>query len=368
MLGWKTPRKLVVLAVDDYGNVRVHSRRARESMDKNGLRIHSRFDLYDAMETREDLEQLYDVLTSVKDKNGSAAIFTPFALPCNINFERMAQDGYRRYQYELLPETFDKLSADCSAAYEGAWRLWQEGMANGLMLPEFHGREHINLKVFGEKLDKKDFELLTALKNRSFTSISQSGYSTIKYTAAFAFASADDVAAFPEILSSGLKAFDNVFGYSAKVFTPPAHQFPLSLETSLASLGITGLDKPLHGKEHLGDGKFQTRFRATRYNPSKRMSMLVRNVVFEPCQKGVSDWVGETLKEIGTAFFWNKPAIISSHRVNFCGHIDEANRAKGLTSLRALLKAIVKKWPDVEFISYRSLSELVGNSKHISAS
>ena len=74
---------------------------------------------------------------------------------------------YNKYIYELLPETYEKLSAKDSFAYEDTWNLWKEGIAKGILVPQFHGREHINLKVFEEKLIQKDQELLTALKNRS---------------------------------------------------------------------------------------------------------------------------------------------------------------------------------------------------------
>ena len=109
--GWKTKRKIIVISVDDYGNVRLDSKKARKKMDKAGLKVLSRFDAFDSLETKEDLEMLFETLTSVKDKNGRSAVFTPFALPCNIDFEKMAEENYKVYQYELLPATYEKLAA-----------------------------------------------------------------------------------------------------------------------------------------------------------------------------------------------------------------------------------------------------------------
>jgi hypothetical protein len=86
---------------------------------------------------------------------------------------------------------------------------------------------------------------------------------------------------------------------------------------------------------------------------------MVRNVVFEPTEERGIDWVDFTLKQIENAFRWDKPAIISSHRVNFCGHIDKKNREKGLKSLESLLQEIVKKWPDVEFMSADELGNCI---------
>jgi len=72
--GWKTKRKIVVISVDDYGNVRLDSKEARYNMDKAGMKIYSRFDVFDTLETKQDLEELYTVLDSVKDINGRSAI------------------------------------------------------------------------------------------------------------------------------------------------------------------------------------------------------------------------------------------------------------------------------------------------------
>ena len=51
--GWRTSDKLVVFAVDDYCNVRIHSKSARDHMVKEGLDLSNRFDRFDAFETRE---------------------------------------------------------------------------------------------------------------------------------------------------------------------------------------------------------------------------------------------------------------------------------------------------------------------------
>ena len=77
----------------------------------------------------------------------------------------------------------------------------------------------------------------------------------------------------------------------------------------------------------------------------------IRNVKFEPFEDPDKDWVNQSLKEIQTAFFWHKPAIISTHRINYVGGIDIKHRDRNLKALDRLLKNILKKWPDVEFLS-----------------
>src|SRR5690554_3353463 len=106
--GWRTPRRLVIFSVDDYGNVRLSSKEAYQNFKKEKFPQVSRFDCYDALETREDLESLYEILTSVRDSKGNPAVFTPYALSCNIDFDAIANNNYQEYKYELLLQTFEK--------------------------------------------------------------------------------------------------------------------------------------------------------------------------------------------------------------------------------------------------------------------
>jgi len=94
------------------------------------------------------------------------------------------------------------------------------------------------------------------------------------------------------------------------------------------------------------------------YKKSQDRVKMVRNVVFEPTDASI-DHVAKAMAQIEAAFRWNKPALISSHRVNFCGHIDPKNREKGLGDLKKLLKAIVQRWPDVEYVSAGELVEII---------
>jgi hypothetical protein len=345
--------------VDDYGNVRLDSRKAREAMDKAGLKVMSRFDAYDTLETREDLEMLFTVLSSVRDAGGRHAVFTPFSVPCNIDFETMAEEDYARYRSELLPETFAKLESLDGASYKGAWELWQEGISRGIFVPQFHGREHFNLKVFEDKLAERDDELLTALLNRSYTSLTRPGYHHIGYTSAFAFWDFEENQRFDEILEDGLNAFEKAFGFRSVHFNPPAGNEHSVIHGFARKYGVLYMDDRLMKKEHQGQGKYRTKICYTGKKNKWDQLYMVRNVLFEPTEFDEVDSVNLAMKQIEAAFRWNRPAIVSAHRVNFCGHIDPRNREKGLTALGQLLKRITEKWPDVEFMSSDQLGELM---------
>lgn len=358
-IGWKTNRKIVVFSVDDYGNVRLNSAQARQNMDLTGMKIYSRFDALDTLETTQDLEQLYEVLSSVKDKNGKPAVFTPFALPCNIDFEKIEADDFQNFYYETLPNTYKKLAIQQPEAYTGTWELWKMGMAKGLLKPQFHGREHLNLTVFNEKLKKRDPELLTALKNKSYTSISDDEYPTMSSMAALDFWDVKENEMMKPVLIEGLHLFEQVYGYKSNYFTPPVFNIHHSLFQTLKDNGIEYLDLALLRQEHQGQNVYKKSFNYIGKKTKEGLTIMVRNVVFEPTEDRGIDWVAHTMKQIETAFRWQKPAIISSHRVNFCGHIDPINREKGLESLRRLLHEIVKKWPDVEFMAADEMAQVL---------
>lgn len=355
IIGYKTKRKIVIFSVDDYGNVRLHSKEAREKMDQAGLKVLTRFDALDTLETTEDLEMLYETLSSVKGKNGNHAVFTPFALPANINFEKMAEEGYKQYHYELLPQTFSKLGS----AYEGAWELWKEGMKKGLMAPQFHGREHLNLKVLEEKLAKRDSEVLVALKNRSYTSISDSGYSTISISGAYEFWDIKENERHKETIADGLKAFEKVYGYKAVHFNAPGGREHPAIHEALKDGGVKYIDTPFIKSEHLGKGKYKKVLNYTGKKNHLGQFYIVRNVVFEPIHERGVDWVSHAMKQIEAAFRWNRPANISTHRINFCGHIDPKNREIGISALKELLKKIVERWPEVEFLPANNVGDLI---------
>ncbi|MCL8006660.1 hypothetical protein M8845_04385 [Gelidibacter japonicus] len=355
--GWQTNRKLVIFSVDDYGNVRLDSKAARDNLRKDKISLTSHFDRLDTLETRDDLESLYTVLSSVQDKHGNPAIFTPYALTCNIDFEAMANNGYSEYVYELLPKTYEKLSLKDSTAYTGTWELWKEGIDKGLMKPQFHGREHFNLNIFNDLLKKRSENLLKVLEQDSYVSIPDHRNYKNGWTAAYSFDDKKETEGFLDNVRDGLKMFKEVYGFDSKVFTPPAQQFPLHLEPKLSALGLEYIDRPRSLKRHLGNGRYQ--MEKHKLGGGTTMLELVRNVVFEPSSAHISNWVDFSFRQIEAAFFWKKPANISSHRVNFCGHIDPENRKTGLTALKQLLDKIVKRWPEVEFISADQLGDII---------
>ena len=357
--GWRTRQKLVVFNVDDYGNVRLASRAAAEGLAKAGLALEGRFDRLDTLETREDLEGLFEVLDSVRDSTGRGAVFTPYALSANPDFEALRKSP-GQYHYEDLPRTFARLSAEDPQAYEGTWALWHEGIERGLLSPEFHGREHLNLRLIEHKLAHRAPDLMANIDVSSLAALRDDpALPGVGFTHAFGLADAADITRHREILTEGLALFQRVFGRPAHSFTPPAQRLHPDLHGFMEAQGIRAIDKPLHTVRGLDRGKTRREVNFMGRKRGQSHVTLVRNVVFEPNLAPGRDEVARTLSQIEAAFRWGKPAMISSHRVNFCGHIDPANRRAGLDDLKRLLQAIVQRWPEVEFISASELAQRI---------
>lgn len=349
--GWRTPRKLVAIAVDDYANVRVASRKALERLIEAGLDLSGQMDRYDTLETRQDLEALFEVLESVRDTKGQPAVFTPYALAANADFAGIRKDG-AHYQAEPVTRTFERLAAEQPRAYNGAWALWQEGMARGLMLPQCHGREHLNVALFEHKLKRRAPDLMANLELDSLAGLSsEPAIPGVDFTHAFGLYSRDELTQHREILADTFDRFERVWGYRSTTFTPPAQQLHPDLHEEIAQYGVKSIDKPQRCSRPLGDGTRRREINRSGRQRGHNHVTVVRNVVFEPGKEMGFDPVSRAVEQIHAAFFWRRPAIISSHRVNFCGHLDEANRKNGLEALRRLLQSIIERWPEVEFVS-----------------
>jgi len=356
--GWKTDRKLLAFAVDDYGNVRLASRQAIQNLKEAEIKLKGRFDEFDALDTKQDYDSLFNVLKKYNDKMGKHPVFSTYALPCNINFE--ASLNKKMYIPENLDSTYKRMAVLFPEAYEGAFEMMLEGVKKSLLRPQFHGREHLNTLIINKLFEINDSSLLTNLENLSMAGISQlKEIPNISFTQAFAFNDLSQTTHHDAILIDGLTRFKEVYGYRSLTFTPPSQEFFTEKYPLLEELGVIGIHKGRRLERKNAEGEVFIEKAKTGVLKNQKHVSLVRNVVFEPTDYRGFDWVNFTIKQIEAAFFWNKPAIISSHRVNFCGHISESNREVGLAALNQLFKIVLEKFPDVEFVGIDELTDII---------
>ncbi len=347
--GYKTKRKLVAFLVDDYGTIRISSPEALQELGKLDNKItENRFNKYDDIASQGDLEALFKVLKSVKDKNGNPAVFTPMTVVANPDFKVIEENGFKNYAYENFYQTLDKRKDG-----EEIKNLWKQGIRDGIFVPEFHGREHLNVRFWMSFLNKNDENVLTAFKNQSI-GINPKHNNGIGYMAAFDLVEQNHIQELNEIATDGLNIFEDLFGYRSVLFTPSALIHHDDMHPQLKEDGIKYIDMARSRLAPTYNGNKTKKYHYIGQTNKLGQKYITRNVMFEP-NKDDRDWVKSALKDIEIAFMYKKPAIISSHRVNFVGSKDKANRDKGLKSLQSLLDAIVKKWPDVEFVPIRDI-------------
>lgn len=352
IIGPTVDRKFIVFSVDDYGNVRNASKKAIDNFTSKGYKFNSIFDYYDALETEEDLFALFEVLNSVRDINNRPACFTPFSLSANIDFENIIQNNFEEYFFEDLITTFKKLNE------LNTYNLIKEGIRNKCFLPQFHGREHVNVPLFKKLLIEKNESLIFNINQSSFSKIFDSNNNLLPNSIAFYEQDLNSIEEQKNIIESGITMFESVYGYRPTNFMPPSATIYSGLYPILFKNGIKYFDTYRFKKSNSSFFKRDYFFTGKKAF-DETSKYFVRNVVFEPCNNKNIDSVALALDQIKAAFILNKPAIISSHRVNFCGRIDENNRNFGLESLKKLLFQIKKNWPQVEFISASELGDYI---------
>ena len=336
------------------------SKEAFNRLQQNGIDLSSDegypYNKNDSLATAEDLAALFEVLTSVKDSTGRPAVFTPEAVVANPDFDRIRQSDFHTYFYEPFTETLLNYPG-CERSFEA----WKEGMENRLFVPQFHGREHLNVLAWMRALQQGHPKVLSAFDNRMWgITTAADPMIGLELQAAFDFNDPGDLAYHREVLKTGLDLFEELFGYRASYFVPANGIYSSTLEPVCSAEGIRLLFVSRSHVEPLGNGKQKKQLHWLGQHNHAGITFLTRNCFFEPVQPG-RDWVDSCLFDISTAFRWHKPAIISSHRVNYIGALYRENRDNGLTQLEALIREIMKSWPDARFVTSAELGEIIEN-------
>jgi hypothetical protein len=359
VIGWQTDRKIIVFESDDWGSVRTRSKRDYDAMLAKGLNVdRSHFTKYDALESNLDLENFFALLFKYKDSSGRCAVFTPMCIVANPNFELIKSTNFEEYHYETFVET-----CKTYPNHDRVHKLWLEGIKENLFLPALHGREHLSVSRWMNLLKTGNEGLRTAFDHRSFGVVSFKNQQIPEYLGAFHPDLASDIPKLQNIIKESIEIFDTICGYKPTHFIAPNREGPRELDKTLADSGIEYLSMSKLRRYPLGGEKYGKEFHWLGKENKLKQIMITRNCHFEPSDPARADWVSHCLSEIRNAFKWKKPAVISSHRVNFISLIDHNNADFGLKELDKLLSAIVRNWPDIEFMSSSELGNVIRKSK-----
>lgn len=345
--GWRTKRKIIVIECDDWGSIRMPSKNVYNFLISAGLKINMRmYNKYETLETREDLEQLFSVLSAVRDKNNSPAIMTAMTNMANPDFEKIRMGKFAEYHYEKFTDTLRNYYPTSDV-----FQMWEEGINAGIFIPELHGREHISVQLWLQKLREGNEDLLLAF-NKGFVAleIPEVPEPARGFRAEFFFTSEDQKPFLMNSIRESIDLFKVIFGRQPNVFVPGNNIFHHDFDEIAAKLGIKFLYVSNKMPYPANGGELKYRYFVTGQKGPYGVTYYTRNCAFEPNDPEYKG-IGPTMEQVKAAFRWRKPANISTHRGNFTGGIDPAYRSKGLMELKKLLNAIHEKWPDVEFMS-----------------
>lgn len=360
LLGWRTKRHIIVIESDDWGSIRMPSYEVRETLRQNGFLIdRCKFSSYDSLASEADLANLFDVLSSVKDANGRHAVLTANAVTANPDFKRIRESGFEGYYYEPFTETLKRYPPTHHRSFE----MWKTGIDERIFIPQLHGREHLNIIRWMKALQADDEVTRLSFDQEHFgLSVLTTPKLRVRYMDAFCNVGSESSAIEATIVRDAVNMFVKMFGYAPKSFIAPCYIWRDTLEQTLSSYGISYIQGLPLQQIPVNDNppKVKTRYHFLGQKNKYGQRYLIRNAFFEPYKDNTTDkWVDECLNRLHIAFRWLKPAIISSHRINFIGTIDERFRDINLLLFKKLLNEIVRCWPDVEFMSSDELGDLI---------
>ena len=360
--GWRTNRKIIVIESDDWGSIRMSSGEAFNSLRIKGVKAsgpdEERYLRNDSLASENDLSSLFEILASVKDKHYKSAVFTAVSVVANPDFNKIKENKFQEYFYEPFNETLNRFPK-----HRGSFKLWQEGLEKRLFVPQFHGREHLNVANWLKALRAGEQDTMVAFDHGVYGITPRKLLNHISYQAAFDLEEISEVNDQKSVIRDGLRLFEKLHHYEAEYFIPPNGPFNNSLEEVAADEGIKYMGTAKIQSEPIGNGRFRKHYHYLGQKNKYNQLYLTRNCIFEPSSNLKTDWVDACMNDISIAFRWYKPAVISSHRVNYIGWINPSNRDKGLMQLKALLNIVISKWPDVEFMTSDQLGWLIKHDK-----
>ena len=361
ILGWQTNRKIVVIESDDWGSIRMASKESYNILLKSGYPVDlCPFNRYDALESNEDLEMLFEVLSSVKDKNGSPAIMTADMVVANPDFEKIQESDFQEYYYEPFTETLVHYPG-----HDRVMDLYKEGIEHKIFYPQFHGREHLNVNRWMNALRRGDKDAHAAFMHKMFSVHNLPKPDNLnEYMDSLGYDSLSEKEHLAQIITEGLSLFGKIWGFNSKSFIASCYIWSSDIEKTLFGHGVNYIQGMLIQSEPaLTDGiTYKKKYHYQGQKNSYGQRYLIRNAFFEPNEFIDFDWVSDCINRISFAFRWNKPAIISTHRKNFIGFIDPSNRDRNLQLLKTLISKLLERWPEVEFMTSDQLGDLMNGN------
>lgn len=356
--GLSLNRKILVIESDDWGSIRMPSKKVYDKFADLGIRVDlCPYNRYDNLECAEDLEQLYITLGKIKDKNGNPPVITANTVMANPDFGKIKDNNFEHYYFEPFTTTLKNYYPDTDV-----FSLWQEGINNKFLYPQLHGREHLNPEMWMQEVRENEHVRIAFEHNFFGLSMVTSPLIAKPYLASLIYKDKKGFQDVSRSIEDAATIFEKSFGFTSSSFIAPLYTWEADLEPVMKQQGIKYIQAGNSHKtyDYLNNKRNRKTHRFGSRNSGGQI-YLNRNCIFEPSLNRKIYTVEKCLKEIESAFFWNKPAVISIHRLNFIGSLSQENRETNLHNLDILLREVLKKWPETEFMSSAQLGDITEN-------
>ena len=229
--------------------------------------------------------------------------------------------------------------------HDKSYELLKEGIEKGVFQPQFHGREHLNVLKWLRLLQAGNSDMLLAFEKEMF-SVKVEGERVLP---AFNIENEGDASFITRSIIEGLEMFESLFGFKSLSIIAPCYTWDNWVENTASEKGVRYIQGGFQQKHSkIAPTRFSSHYLGQKNNNGQ--TYLTRNCLFEPSQDKKYDG-NCCFKEIKQHLKRGIPAIVSCHRLNFIGALDEDNRTKNLEDFACLLKQIINEFPDVEFLS-----------------
>jgi len=353
--GWKSKNKYVVIESDDWGCERIRDNEQLGNIPTEWKKFYnSPYYKFDSIARIDDLENLFSLLKSYKGMDGKPPVITANTIVGNPDYGKIKESGFNEFHYIDFRKTLKSFD-------EHLFETWEKGIELGVFKPQFHGRDHINVEAWLDVLRSGDEVYLDAFE-RGICSVDRSlNKSKRNLMAALLTNDINIQISKCESLRDGIRIFKDAFGYNSESFIAPSYTWFDLAEKELAKLGVKYLQgirnqkKPNsqndtnYIKHYLGE--------KNKYN----QHYLIRNVFFEPSIYGEVNIIEDCMERMRWSFYFNRPVIISMHRLNIIGRLVPENHTRNLNFLDNFLKKMLKKWPDIEFVSSDELGNKINS-------
>lgn len=339
--GIRLKDKVIVFESDDWGSKRMPNVETYNYCLQNGYKVDQNvYTHFDCLETEEDVHALSEVLFSRKSK----PVFTLNTIVANPDYQEIKRSNFKEYHFQTI---------DKDSIYQKALNSIKKGIDGGVFSAQFHGREHINVKRWLQALQQQDEDICFAFDLEMAGIFPKENVSNGNdMVVAFEHVDQIDLENMSIIADEGLSIFKSIFGKKSETAISCNYVWSDEIEEAYHNSGV----KLIQGSrvQLIPTGGYKGFQRRRLYTGKRNMFgqvYTVRNVQFEPSYNQEKNWVEAALNQIELSFKCKKPAIISTHRMNYCGGLSKQNRDASLSKLKILLDRIEQKWPEADFCS-----------------